>query len=301
MKESDKFPTTTVTSDGIHPEDVLLCSVCDDNFLPGALVMLASMADHIPDFHRYPIRIFCDNVISELSDSSRQLIRQVAPRVEFVEVDQPVYREDEIKHEHHRQAFVTLEVFRQAGFRKVCFFDMDMLCIGDFSSVFKLDAPFAACQEGAKGPWIDYEGLDPWSPAVTVNTGFFVLDGDLCSASQYEKLMGFIRQQSRKHRLLLDQDILNRYLRNTGIHIYRLPETYNFRRWGGVVLNGEKFPTLGNNDVFKANLSRIRIIHYSHYHRRPKPWQAADNDENLATRLWQERYDRLKKTIPDIC
>jgi lipopolysaccharide biosynthesis glycosyltransferase len=278
---------------------VLLCTVCDDRFLPGALVMLWSMKKHIPDFDDYPIKIYCDNDISKLSESSRQAIREVAPQVIFDDVNQPAYREDEIKQEHHRQAYVTLEVFREEGYKKVCFFDVDMLCVADFSGIFSVSSPFAATTERARGKWLDYQGETRWSAITSINSGFFVLDGAECSLEIYDRLIKMC-QRRKEVTYTLDQDIVNQHLKRRKIPLYRLPEAFNFRRWGGVEVKKEEDKSFGNNAILAANNKRNKIIHYSNYNRRKKPWEVDFPSDNVAYNMWAAERDELCHRHPQL-
>lgn len=238
-------------------------TICSDAFLPGALVALYSLDRHFAGFRRLPLTVFYAEDIAPLAKASRDAIRVVAPHARFESVEQPLYRHAVCASDDHRAAFLTLEVFRPRGADRVLFFDADILCVADCSDVLHIDHEFVACaaqQEFAQRSGVS-RGRGP-----LINSGFFAVAGRWISAGVYADLVA--RIADRHDIRFSDQSVINSYLE--GSEIYVLPDSYNFRHWGGINGNGQP---VGSNALFRSRRSDLRLIHYSGYLDRPKPWQ----------------------------
>jgi lipopolysaccharide biosynthesis glycosyltransferase len=282
---------------------ILFCTVCDDRFLIGAVVMLQSLMDRIPGFDRQRLKVFFDNQISPLSDRSQAQLREVAPHVEFESIANEVYRRADVREESHRAAYLTLEAFQYTGFRRVVFFDSDMLCLRDFSELFDDAAEFIACTAGAYRSedrivrWTKPSAPSPsllprairklgrltgiaFPPAeeVVINSGFMVIGKRHLGPSTYLEMIETVRRREDKAHML-DQIIINGHFQRKKIPIRLLPHSYNFRTWGG----GH-----GSDELFEELRDEIRILHYSGYSSRPKPWDPAASDQLAAVRIWRE-------------
>ena len=108
---------------------ILLCTAANDKYIEGILVMLYSMKKNISRFEDCHVKIFCHEELCKLSGPNRLKIKKIVPEVEFEEsfseTSIALYMRD---NSHiHLPSWLTIEAFRQTGFDKVIFFDVDML------------------------------------------------------------------------------------------------------------------------------------------------------------------------------
>ncbi len=239
-------------------------TICSDAFLPGALVALYSMNRHFSGFRRLPLTIFFAADVAPLAKTSRDAIRVVAPHARFESVQRPEYRNAVCASDDHRAAFLTLEVFRPRGVERILFFDTDILCVADCSDVLQIDHEFVACRAHR-----EFSGRSDLGRSRFINSGFFTVSGRWISDRVYADLLA--RIPHRHDIRFADQSVINLYFGDT--EIYELPGTYNFRHWGGINGTGQ---SVGSNAFFRSMRADIKLIHYSGYLNRPKPWQVLD-------------------------
>jgi len=268
----------------------LYCTACDDRFAEGVQVMLYSMRRHVPGFDDADLKIFFDPQMSTLSPASQLAIARVAPQVQFEQVSNPIYRNARVTIEHHRPALLTLETFRQYDYDQVVFFDGDMLCVSDFSRALELadEYDFLACEAGKvceEGRWAEQEGprhgrwgrRRHWGVfgrrTTKVNTGFFVVGKQLRTPKLYHRLLRKVRFRMTRKAMLLDQWIINEVLGCVPASLFLLPNTYNLRAFARYE---------------QGNLAQqTKIVHYSGYHQRPKPWADDAPVDHPAYAIWR--------------
>lgn len=274
-------------------KDILLCTIGDDRFLRGCEVMLYSMQRNVPDLHEYPLKIYFDEKISSFSRASRERLRQITPHIEFEEVNCEVYRQVKIQVESHRPSYLTLEVFRETQYRQVLFFDTDMLCLRDFTDMFTLpeDYDFIACEAGralGAGRWAEKEGRAEgrWARRkwfglfgrrhAKINAGFFAVGRRFRNQRVYEDLLDIVRR--RRNALSLDQWVINSYFGSRKTLLYFLPNEYNWR-------------ALDQFD--EAASKRVKLLHYTGFTHRSKPWEPDAPQDLLAYRVWNQYAEEL--------
>jgi lipopolysaccharide biosynthesis glycosyltransferase len=113
---------------------------------------------------------------------------------------------------------------------------------------------------------------------VVINSGFMVIDRKYRGAAVHEDLNAKVRRREGQAHML-DQIIINGYFQGRGIPVRLLPHAYNFRTWGG---------SHGTDEQFEELRDEIRLVHYSGYSSRPKPWDSRATDELGAVRVWRE-------------
>jgi hypothetical protein len=265
-----------------------LATVCTDGYLPGALVCLHSLNENFKDFGALPLTVYCAPGFAPLSEESRHAIRAVAPQTRFEEVERDAYRNATCPTPDHRAAFLTLEVFRNADTERVLFFDADLLCIADPSAILNIDADFVACR--AEAEYSPEEGPRAWCP---VNTGFFTIGHRWRTEMVFESLLDGIA--TRHDTNFADQSVIN--ARFTGETVHLMPDIYNFRHWGGRNRAGR--PT-GSDALFQRMHREIRMIHYSGYLNRPKPWSDMADRSYGAIAEWHEWARRCVRAHPAV-
>ncbi len=278
--------------------DTLFCTACDDAFVPGCKVMLYSMHQHIPNFARHPVKIFFDNELAPLSQANQDALRRVSPNVTFEEAQSQVYQDTEIETERYSMgmAYLSLEAFRQTDFDSVLYFDTDMLCLGDISDILPLSAEydFVACEFGRAdgqgrwaarlgprhGRWGRRKWFGVWGRRMLkINCGLFLVGRRQITDANYRALLKLVRR-TRGKRKLLDQWVINTHFGRKDLSLYLLPNEYNWRAL-------ERLETHPLDD--------IKIIHYSGYTQRLKPWEPGAPSDQKAYRLWRDYAERVEE------
>ncbi|MGM0461089.1 MAG: hypothetical protein ACQEQ4_01545 [Fibrobacterota bacterium] len=262
----------------------LLCTVSNNRFAVGTAVMLYSMKKHVSDLAGCTVEILADNSIDTLSEKNRRLMQEIIPGLIITDVDNPVYRNARCKPEHHRLAYLTLEVFNRTRYRRVLFFDGDMLCLNDFSSVFSETHEIFGCKTGSRSA---RQGL---SLSASINTGFFGISGTLLSQKTYRDILDVVQNRKDKYIGLLDQKTINKFRKHAGYPVWLIDYMYNYRDWN-------------NETQLKQDLPNIKNLHYSGYAKRPKPWEyerrkETGYDAHRAYTLWDEYAREMVREYP---
>ena len=271
---------------------ILFSTVTNDNFIKGTLVMIYSMAKHIPNFKKNFVRVFYDDSISPLSNNNKTALLELMENIELIHIRDDIYRKAKCKNEEHRLAYLTIETFNQSDFSNVVFFDGDMITMGDFSDVLDFSFPIFGSRTGEfkniSGPRIKWR---------TINTGFFGVNMNSISKNTYHDLKSMIYNRLDTDTGELDQKIINRYFLNERSPQLLIHHFYNFRDYGA---NGN-----GSKKFFLKNKNRIKVLHFSGYENRPKPWETKrvleyELDEHPAYVEWFKVANNLIEDYPKL-
>ncbi len=225
-----------------------LVTVTTEDFLPGAVAMLGSFEKHHPRFEGDVIVLH-----DGLTGQSRRLLRAVCRRVQFQPISPVLLRQVErlaaafpaSEFPQLRigpRMFYTLEAFRLGGYRKVLYYDSDMLFRSSIGELFGTREELVCCGDryALEGRPVDAATfLPPREPAApagrstlgerrgaapetqrratlkdTFNAGFLLIDGSLAGPRTHEDLMALVAPKAYWRRLeirLADQPVLNRY------------------------------------------------------------------------------------------
>ena len=206
--------------------DVCLATAVTDSFVPGAVVMLGSFRAHHPGFEG-DVVVLHDG----LSEESRTILEAVGGRVRF----EPVRPELTARVARLREAypyrlfpsavFHAIHAFRLDGYRKVLFYDSDVLFQGPVGELFGTDEALLCCgdllflMDGVR----DAETLRPLERGAaeadrpvlehTFNSGFLLIDGSCTGERVYADLLARMAPEAWRGLAdrLGDQDVLNRY------------------------------------------------------------------------------------------
>jgi len=271
-------------------KNILFCTVTNDEFFPGTAVMIYSMKKHFKSFNSNNIRIFYDKKISPLSNENKKLLKNLSSNIKLVEINDKIYRNAICKYEKHRLAYLTIEAFNQKDFSKIIFFDGDMLTLNDFSNSIDFSFPVFGSKDGkfknSKGPRFSWK---------SINTGFFGFDLEQIPSSTYQDLKEMVKKRNDPNSELLDQKMINNYFSKKKISQLLIHNFNNFRDYGAEGNGSEK--------ILNNNLSKIKILHYSGYEIRPKPWEISIIREKKlnthnAYKLWLNYANDLINEIP---
>ena len=205
--------------------DICLVTVATESFVPGACVLLGSFRKQHPGFAGDVVVIHDD-----LSRSAREAIRAVWARVRFEPVSAALQeRLARLRAEHPAFArglgyLYSLEAFRLRGYRKVLFYDSDVLIRAPVDELFDADDELICCpdQVALAGGRRDARTFEPLPaagsagvPALgdTFNSGFLLFDGRLAEGNCHADMLAMVVPETwpgpeAPHR---DQFLLNRY------------------------------------------------------------------------------------------
>ena len=288
------------------PSGLCLATVATESFLPGALVLIASFRQHHPRFHGDVVILH-----DALPQSARDALRAVSPRVRFEPVSSALKdRLARLRDTHPAftcglEYFYSLEAFRLHGYRKVLFYDSDVLVRAPLNALF--DAPDAllccpdhASLHGARRHARTFEPLAPDSPTDapalehTFNSGFLLFDGRLTRGACYADLLDMVAPHTwpGPHAPHTDQLLLNRYF--AGRHTL-LSSTWNYLLASAPAIRA------------RENLApeRAKALHFNYPVKPWTPdallrwgWTYPTHAPTRWFKLWYEAQDRMAEALP---
>ena len=204
-----------------------LATVVTDSFVPGAVVMLGSFRAHHPGFDG-DVVVLHDG----LSEASRAVLAAVGGRVRFEPVRPELtdrvarLREAYPYRVHPSAVFHVIHAFRLDGWRKVLFYDSDVLFQGPVGELFDTGAALLCCGDHCYllGQVRDAETLRPIARTAAgagrgrpvlerpFNSGFLLIDGSCTGERVYADLLALLAPEAWRGSAarLSDQEILNR-------------------------------------------------------------------------------------------
>ncbi|MDO0935826.1 glycosyltransferase [Streptomyces sp. DG2A-72] len=244
--------TTHSAADLTGKRRIAFASYVDENYLPGFLVLLRSLALSNPSV--------CEDFVvlyDDLRPGSIAKIRALHPRIVLRRVDDAhydSYKKGDQDNYLVRKAYFILDVFRMREYDTVITLDTDMVVLGDLGELLKLRHGLAAVSQFFYGQH-------------KLNSGLLVIQREYLSDEFCAKLDATGRSgdyELDKH----DQGILNAVLDGDFI---RLDARYNFvkRRLSGDLPVPED----------------TAILHFTGRH---KPWQGGESGYSLAEEKWRE-------------
>ena len=206
--------------------DVCLATAVTDSFVPGAVVMLGSFRDHHPGFEG-DVVVLHDG----LSEESRTILATVGGRVRFEPVRPELtdrvarLREAYPNRLYPSAVFHAIHAFRLDGYRKVLFYDSDVLFQGPVGELFGADEALLCCgnllflMDGVR----DAETFRPLERGAaeadrpvlehTFNSGFLLIDRSCTGERVYADLLAQMAPEAWRGTAIRigDQNVLNRY------------------------------------------------------------------------------------------
>lgn len=198
---------------------VSIVTVINDKFIDYFEVFFHSLKKHNP-WLTCPLTVVWSKELSPLSDGSRKRIESIWPDVRYHEVEEARYHIFlQQTPEHMLPALFSLECFNMPEWDKVVFFDVDMLCLGDVSELFKTDVAIGICPSGSDRKR-KQRLAGGWHMRVGMNTGVLVLGKKCRKRRVYERLFAM------KSGSVADQDVLDNYFRWRPVYCF--DHKYNY-------------------------------------------------------------------------
>lgn len=222
-----------MTDAGAQPEAaprVCVCFVCDDHFLPGTVVLLHSLLRNEPCATGYDFLAFHDGALSSLSEQSKEVIRSVCPRVGFVEVARPEYRQFPAEPCSARISLLKYECFKIEGYEVIMYLDTDMLVVAPLaplvSTFLESGLPISGVENKSRSR--DFRRYAFVS--FPMNAGMFLLRGG-AGSEMYDALLREVKRKGSAGvpQQMVCQPILNDVLAAAGWEYLAAPCAYNFR------------------------------------------------------------------------
>jgi lipopolysaccharide biosynthesis glycosyltransferase len=247
-----------------------LCTVLDDNFLPGFAVMAKSLLRTHPGLN-LPLYIIYHPKHAPLSEASKRMAERWYPNLHFHEVDPARYktvwsnRDGKLQTPHRlKSAFFILEAFNFNEYDRVVTLDCDMVITGDLSQLFQSTAAFAATQA------IDY---DLGKILNYFNSGVMVIGKVHLSGVTYEAILNHtVSPEYDRRKGKADQAILNDFF---GANYTELDEAYNVTK--------RKYPDTSFGSIDELFTEQMRILHFV----AEKPWEMHVTESS-------QRYTKLE-------
>ena len=187
---------------------VCLATATTESFVPGAIVMLGSFLRHHPRFDGDLVIIH-----DALPQAARDALQALSDRVRFEAVSAKL--RDRLAHlAASHPAFAgrveylhSLEAFRLRGYRKVLFYDSDVLIRAPLDALFDAPGALLCCPDhvalgGGRRDARTFEPLGASDPADapalsnTFNSGFFLFDGRLADGTCHADLLDMVHPRT---------------------------------------------------------------------------------------------------------
>ena len=207
---------------GTRSASVCFATAATESFVPGAVVAIGSFRRHHPGFDGDVVLIH-----DGLPQHQRESLQAVCGDVRFERASSELrQRLDALgraqPHLAHRLGeFLCLEAFRLGGYRKVLFYDSDVLFRASVGELFRSPALLLCRSDEA---WLHGQCRDAatFAPAScragalrrTFGSGFLMIDGKLLAdGCHYEDLLALVSPEAWRDRATMhtDQFVLNRH------------------------------------------------------------------------------------------
>ena len=244
-------------------DNTCIVSVVNDSFADYFSIFAQSIKEHNGYFNYDWIIYYGKSKNNQLSAKSMKKMSEAYDNIIFKEINEEDYKRFEnLVPSNLFPSLFKLELFRLKQYSKIVCLDVDTLCLGDISFLFKHDFTFAATVSGS-----DYDKhiamQNYYNRNHSWNAGIVVYGKNIISDAIYEDLM-----KTNYYCEFAEQTILNNYFRY--FPKYLLPFNYNFH-------------ALFFNE--KIESSDVRILHYAG----PKP---TDEPELPQMQYWLKAKQR---------
>ena len=119
----------------IKSTEACACSVCDNNYVPGLIILIESILEYNSWFN-LPFYIFMDSD-KKIDPKNQQLLLTIYPHFYFLDLEES-FREIKSNNKHNirfnrfSQTYLGLSAFNLIKYKTVLSLDTDILCQGNF-------------------------------------------------------------------------------------------------------------------------------------------------------------------------
>lgn len=273
--DNKHFDSNTVSINHLNKKTAL-CTICNDDFIKGAQVMIHSFLKFNKWFNG-DIIVMYSNKLSSLSDDSKNKLRVLYDKIIFRNIDESSYQsainrfvKQKGLHLNFMPSLFTFEVFEIEGYEQLLYVDSDILHANSMLDMIKIDGDFIVTPAALTYPSKKHHDF---------SGGVFMIRGKMISSGIKDKLLQF---SLITHRFkLLDQTIMNDFFKNQS------------KSWASNDYNCSK-RCFDDRNFHNFN-DKISLIHYV----ADKPWNAKRNlkEKNYSKleSLWINYYNRFIK------
>jgi alpha-N-acetylglucosamine transferase len=266
--ESDK-----ITLNELRSSKIALCTICNDDFIAGAQVMIHSFLRQ-NDWFKGDIIVMYSDSLSPLSDESKKLLLSIDPNIIFKPVDESDYAQAIHKfvnksglHLNFMPSLFTFEVFALDGYDAVMYVDSDIIHINSMLEMFRVKGDLLVTPASLSYPARYHHNF---------SGGVFTVRGSMISKSIKRALIKFAIKTKRFS--LLDQTIMNDFFQKT-------PKV-----WVSNDFNCSK-RCFDDSNFSRFDRSKISLIHYV----AEKPWNTKKKSTELNYKklesIWTNYYN----------
>lgn len=265
--------SSTLSMNELKSSKIAMCTICNDDFVVGAQVMIHSFLRKNEWFTGDIIVMYSDR-LSPLSEQSRNLLLSIHPDIIFRQVNESDYSEainrfvnQSGMHLNFMPSLFTFEVFNITGYDSVMYIDSDILHINSMLEMFRVKGDFIVTPASLTYPSRYHHNF---------SGGVFMVRGNMISKSIKNALIKFSIKTKRFS--LLDQTIMNDFFART-------PKTW--------VSNGFNCSKRCFDDSNFSNFDRTKIslIHYV----AEKPWNPKRRPKEASYKklesMWIQYYE----------
>lgn len=230
------FPRFSVNSSS----DISIVSVVDNEFIDYLIIFYKSIVEHNPSFN-FKWTIIYDNKYCILSEDNISKLKALYSNFIFLKIDHKMYEKfvDKVPHNLFPSMY-KLEIYKME-YEKVIIFDIDAVCLGDISEIFKFNNPISVGRAGK----LKHDTRPSFKRRISFNAGFVSYNKYFLNDKFYNSCFN-----TNNYLQFAEQTLLNKKLRFFPKYIF--DSKYNFH----ATLNASE---IENQDV--------RILHYAG----PKP------------------------------
>lgn len=264
---------------------VCVCFVCDDNFLPGLLVLLYSLLKNEPSAQNWSFLGFYDDLISPLSQQSKIAISSICSTVRFENISVAEYRNFRSTPASARLSLLKFECFRVTDYDLVLYLDTDIVVLAPLS---KLMSNFVASKlkiAGVENKSRSSDFRHYKFSSLPMNAGVFLLHGNI-GGNIYDSLLQEAASRGKPDHgpSMICQPIMNSVLGSESWEYLALPCFFNFR----------------DLDSFPEKKDAIVILHFvTRTTNQRKPWLEPVAASNItpAARLWHQYASEVSTVL----
>lgn len=213
-------------------KNILWCTVCNDKYYKGLLVLLYSIQKHNTKFN-FNFKVYYNN---DLSPKNMENLKKVYSNIIF---------ENNSIFNDKSKLYMCLLPFKEYNYDKVIFIDSDILCLGDIMELSYYNYKYLTVCVDTDNRLL-FNNYITIPKILNINTGVFILPKNLRNKKIFDELINYSNKYPNEK--LGDQDIINKYFYKK--YVTYLPSKFNCKT--------NNFRYIKYNSDYD-----IRLLHYT--------------------------------------